>query len=328
MAFAKEGICVFEFERPNIEVAEISEDKKYGRFVVEPLERGYGITLGNSLRRIMLSSLPGAAVSQVKIEGVLHEFSSIPGVKEDVTEIIMNIKSLAIKNSSDTNEPKTAYIEYEGEGIVRASDIQVDQDIEILNPDLVIATLCGKDTKLYMELTITKGRGYVSSDRNKTEDLPIGVIAIDSIYTPVERVNVTVENTRVGQITDFDKLTLDVFTNGTLVPDEAVSLAAKVLSEHLSLFIDLSENAKTAEVMVEKEDDEKEKVLEMSIDELELSVRSYNCLKRAGINTVEELTNKTSEDMMKVRNLGRKSLEEVLAKLKELGLQLNPSDEA
>jgi DNA-directed RNA polymerase subunit alpha len=318
---------VFDFERPNIEVVEISEDRKDGKFVVEPLERGYGITLGNSLRRIMLSSLPGAAVSQVKIEGVLHEFSSIPGVKEDVTEIIMNIKSLAIRNSSDTNEPKTAYIEYEGEGVVRASDIQVDQDIEILNPDLVIATLSGKDTKLYMELTITKGRGYVSSDKNKTEDLPIGVIAIDSIYTPVERVNVTVENTRVGQITDYDKLTLDVHTNGTLVPDEAVSLAAKVLSEHLSLFIDLSENAKTAEVMVEKEDDAKEKVLEMSIDELELSVRSYNCLKRAGINTVEELTNKTSEDMMKVRNLGRKSLEEVLAKLKELGLQLNPSDE-
>ena len=319
---------MFDFERPNIEVVEISEDKKYGKFVVEPLERGYGITLGNSLRRIMLSSLPGAAVSQVKIEGVLHEFSSIPGVKEDVTEIIMNIKSLAIKNNSDTNEAKTAYIEYEGEGVVRASDIQTDQDIEILNPDLVIATLSGKDTKLYMELTITKGRGYVSSDKNKTEDLPIGVIAIDSIYTPVERVNVTVENTRVGQITDFDKLTLDVHTNGTMAPDEAVSLAAKVLSEHLSLFIDLSENAKTAEVMVEKEDDEKEKVLEMSIDELELSVRSYNCLKRAGINTVEELTNKTSEDMMKVRNLGRKSLEEVLAKLKELGLQLNPSDEA
>lgn len=318
---------MFDFERPNIEVAEISEDKKYGKFVVEPLERGYGITLGNSLRRIMLSSLPGAAVSQVKIEGVLHEFSSIPGVKEDVSEIIMNIKSLAIRNNSDTNEPKTAYVEYDGEGVVKASDIQVDQDIEILNPDLVIATLSGKDTKLYMELTITKGRGYVGADKNKTEDLPIGVIAIDSIYTPVERVNVTVENTRVGQITDYDKLTLDVFTNGTLVPDEAVSLAAKVLSEHLSLFIDLSENAKTAEVMVEKEDDEKEKVLEMSIDELELSVRSYNCLKRAGINTVEELTNKTSEDMMKVRNLGRKSLEEVLAKLKELGLQLNPSDE-
>ena len=316
------------FNKPKIEIAEISEDKKYGKFVVEPLERGYGTTLGNSLRRIMLSSLPGAAVSQVKIEGVLHEFSSIPGVKEDVTEIIMNIKSLAIRNSSDTNEPKTAYIEYDGEGVVRASDIQVDQDIEILNPDLVIATLNGKETKLYMELTITKGRGYVGADKNKTEDLPIGVIAVDSIYTPVERVNVTVENTRVGQITDYDKLTLDVYTNGTLVPDEAVSLAAKVLSEHLSLFIDLSENAKTAEIMVEKEDDEKEKVLEMSIDELELSVRSYNCLKRAGINTVEELTNKTSEDMMKVRNLGRKSLEEVLAKLKELGLQLNPSDEA
>ena len=319
---------MFDFERPNIEVAEISEDKKYGKFVVEPLERGYGITLGNSLRRIMLSSLPGAAVSQVKIEGVLHEFSSIPGVKEDVTEIIMNIKSLAIRNNSESNEPKTAYIEYEGEGVVRASDIQVDQDIEILNPNQIIATLNGgSDAKLYMELTITKGRGYVSADRNKHEDLPIGVIAVDSIYTPVERVNVTVENTRVGQITDFDKLTLDVYTNGTLVPDEAVSLAAKVLSEHLSLFIDLSENAKNAEVMSEPIEDEKEKVLEMSIDELELSVRSYNCLKRAGINTVEELTNKTPEDMMKVRNLGRKSLEEVLAKLKELGLQLNPSEE-
>ena len=318
---------MFDFERPNIEVSEISEDKKYGKFVVKPLERGYGITLGNSLRRIMLSSLPGAAVSQIKIEGVLHEFSSIPGVKEDVSEIIMNIKSLAIKNNSETNEAKTAYIEHEGEGVVTAADIQVDQDIEIMNPDHVIATLSGKDTKLYMELTITRGRGYVSADKNKHEDLPIGVIAIDSIYTPVERVNVTVENTRVGQSTDFDKLTLDVYTNGTLAPDEAVSLAAKVLSEHLNLFIDLSENAKTAEVMVEKEDDEKEKVLEMSIDELELSVRSYNCLKRAGINTVEELTNKTSEDMMKVRNLGRKSLEEVLAKLKELGLQLNPSDE-
>ncbi|MBD5543510.1 MAG: DNA-directed RNA polymerase subunit alpha [Lachnospiraceae bacterium] len=319
---------MFDFERPNIEVAEISEDKRYGRFVVEPLERGYGITLGNSLRRIMLSSLPGAAVSQVKIDGVLHEFSSIPGVKEDVTEIIMNLKSLAIKNTCATNEPKTAYIEFEGEGIVRASDIQADSDIVIMNPDQVIATLSGgKDSKLYMEFTITKGRGYVSADKNKSEDLPIGVIAVDSIYTPVERVNLTVENTRVGQITDFDKLTLDVYTNGTLAPDEAVSLAAKVLSEHLGLFIELSENAKTAEVMVEKEDDEKEKVLEMSIDELELSVRSYNCLKRAGINTVEELTNKTSDDMMKVRNLGRKSLEEVLTKLKELGLQLNVGDE-
>ena len=319
---------MFDFERPNIEVAEISEDKKYGRFVVEPLERGYGITLGNSLRRIMLSSLPGAAVSQVKIDGVLHEFSSIPGVKEDVTEIIMNLKSLAIKNNCETDEVKKAIIDFEGEGVVRASDIQVDQDIEIMNPDQVIATLNGgKDSKLYMEIMISRGRGYISADKNKSEDLPIGVIAVDSIFTPVERVNVTVENTRVGQITDYDKLTLDVYTDATLAPDEAVSLAAKVLSEHLKLFINLSENAKNAEVMIEKEDDEKEKVLEMSIDELELSVRSYNCLKRAGINTVEELTNKTSEDMMKVRNLGRKSLDEVLAKLKELGLQLNPSEE-
>lgn len=316
------------FNKPKIEIADISEDKKYGRFVVEPLERGYGTTLGNSLRRIMLSSLPGAAVSQVKIDGVLHEFSSIPGVKEDVTEIIMNIKSLAIKNSSDSEEAKIAYIDFEGEGVVTAADIQCDPDIEILNPDVVIAHLNGgADSKLYMELTITRGRGYVSADRNKNEELPIGVIAVDSIYTPVERVNLTVENTRVGQITDYDKLTLDVFTNGTLGPDEAVSLAAKVLSEHLSLFIDLSENAKSAEIMVETESDEKEKVLEMNIDELELSVRSFNCLKRAGINTVEELCNRTSEDMMKVRNLGRKSLEEVLAKLKELGLELNQSEE-
>ena len=319
---------MFDFEKPNIEIAEISEDKRYGKFVVEPLERGYGTTLGNSLRRIMLSSLPGAAVSQIKIEGVLHEFSSIPGVKEDVTEIIMNVKSLAIKNNSDTNEPKVAYIEFSGEGVVTAADIHADADIEILNPDLVIATLNGgADSKLYMELTITKGRGYVSADKNKNDDLPIGVIAVDSIYTPVERVNLSIQNTRVGQITDYDKLTLDVYTNGTLAPDEAVSLAAKVLSEHLSLFIDLSEIADKTEIMVEKEESEKEKVLEMNIDELELSVRSFNCLKRAGINTVEELTNKTSEDMMKVRNLGRKSLEEVLAKLKELGLQLSSGDE-
>ena len=316
------------FNKPKIEITEISEDKKYGKFVVEPLERGYGTTLGNSLRRIMLSSLPGAAVSQVKIDGVLHEFSSIPGVKEDVTEIIMNIKSLAIKNNSDSEEAKVAYIDFEGEGVVTAADIQCDPDIEILNPEVVIAHLNGgADSKLYMELTITKGRGYVSSDKNKNEELPIGVIAVDSIYTPVERVNLKVENTRVGQITDYDKLTLDVYTNGTLAPDEAVSLAAKVLSEHLSLFIDLSENAKSAEIMVETESDEKEKVLEMNIDELELSVRSYNCLKRAGINTVEELCNRTSDDMMKVRNLGRKSLEEVLAKLKELGLELNQSEE-
>ena len=312
-------MLAFDFDSPNIEVAEISEDKRYGKFVVEPLERGYGITLGNSLRRIMLASLPGAAVSQVKIDGVLHEFSSIPGVKEDVTEIVMNLKSLAIKNNCETDEVKKAIIDFEGEGVVRASDIQVDQVIATLNG--------GKDSKLYMEILITKGRGYISADKNKSEDLPIGVIAVDSIYTPVERVNVTVENTRVGQITDYDKLSLDVYTDATLAPDEAVSLAAKVLSEHLKLFINLSENAKNAEVMIEKEDDEKEKVLEMSIDELELSVRSYNCLKRAGINTVEELTNRTSEDMMKVRNLGRKSLDEVLAKLKELGLQLNPIED-
>ena len=318
---------MFEFEKPRIEIAEISEDNRYGKFVVEPLERGYGTTLGNSLRRIMLSSLPGSAVSYVKIKGVLHEFSSIPGVKEDVTEIIMNIKELAIKNNSSSNEPKQAYIEYVGEGVITAADIHVDSDIEILNPDQVIATLSGSDARFDMELTITKGRGYVGSDKNKKEDTSIDVIAIDSIYTPVERVNLTVENTRVGQITDYDKLTLDVYTNGTLAPDEAVSLAAKVLSEHLSLFIDLSENAKSAEVMVEKEDNEKEKVLEMNIDELELSVRSFNCLKRAGINTVEELTSKTPEDMMKVRNLGRKSLEEVLNKLKELGLSLNNGEE-
>ena len=319
---------MFDFEKPNIEIAEISEDKKYGRFVVEPLERGYGTTLGNSLRRIMLSSLPGAAVSQVKIEGVLHEFSSIPGVKEDVTEIIMNIKNLAIRNNSASNDPKIAYIEFEGEGVVRASDIQVDSDIEIMNPDLVIANLNGgADSKLYMELTITKGRGYISADKNKSEDTPIGVIAVDSIYTPIERVNLKVENTRVGQITDYDKLTLDVYTNGTIQPDEAVSLAAKVLNEHLSLFIDLSDRGIEAQVMADKPMDPKGKVMDMNIDELELSVRSYNCLKRAGINTVEELCNKTADDMMKVRNLGRKSLEEVLGKLNELGLQLRTGDE-
>jgi len=319
---------VFDFEKPRIDIETISEDNKFGSFVIEPLERGYGTTLGNSLRRIMLSSLPGASVSSIKIEGVLHEFSTIPGVKEDVTEIILNIKKLAIRNNSDSPEPKVAYIEFEGEGVVTGADIQADPDIEIINLDQTIATLSGgPDSKLFVELTITKGRGYVVADKNKTEDQPIGVVPIDSIYTPVERVNLKVENTRVGNVTDYDKLTLEVWTDGTLSPDEAVSLAAKVLSEHLNLFIDLSENAKNAEVMVEKEDDEKEKVLEMSIDELELSVRSYNCLKRAGINTVEELTNRTPEDMMKVRNLGRKSLEEVLAKLQELGLALKPSDE-
>lgn len=320
-------MLAFDFDNPNIEVAEISEDNKYGRFVVEPLERGYGITLGNSLRRIMLASLPGAAVSKVKIDGVQHEFSSIKGVKEDVTEIIMNIKNLAIKDSSESDEPKKAYIDFTGEGVVRASDIQFSDDVQVMNPDQVIATISGKNNGLYMDLTITKGRGYVSSDKNKDETTSIGTIAIDSIYTPVERVNVTVENTRVGQMTDYDKLTLDVYTNGTLGPDDAVSLAAKVLSEHLKLFINLSENARNAEVMVEKEENDQEKVLEMSIEELELSVRSFNCLKRANINTVEELVSKTSDEMMKVRNLGRKSLDEVLQKLKDLNLHLRDSEE-
>lgn len=314
---------MFDFEKPGIEIAEISKDKKYGRFVVEPLERGYGITLGNSLRRIMLSSLPGTAISQVKIEGVVHEFSTIPGVREDVTEIIMNLKSLAIKNNGDTDEPKHAYVEFAGEGVVRASDIHVDPDIEIINDDQVICTLNGgADSKFFAEFTITNGRGYISSERNKNENASIGVIPIDSIYTPVERVNITVNNTRVGQVTDFDKLTLDVYTNGTLSPDEAVSLAAKVMSEHLKTFIDLSQSAQDAEVMAKPKDDVKEKALEMSIDDLELSVRSYNCLKRAGINTVEELITRSSDDMIKVRNLGKKSLDEVVAKLKELGLSL------
>ena len=318
---------MFEFEKPKIEIVETSDDNKYGKFVIEPLERGYGITLGNSLRRIMLSSLPGTAVSHVKIKGVLHEFSSIPGVKEDVTEIIMNIKNVVIKNNSDTFEPKQAYIDVVGERVVKAGDIKVDGDIEIVNPDLVIANLSGPDAKLEMELTIVNGRGYVSLDKNKEADAPIDVIAIDSIFTPVERVNLTVQNTRVGQVTDYDKLTLDVYTNGALAPDEAVSLAANLLVEHLKLFVDLSENARLVDVMVESTTDEKEKVLEMNIDELELSVRSSNCLKRAGINTVQELINKTPEDMMKVRNLGRKSLDEVLAKLKELGLSLNQNED-
>ena len=320
---------MFDFEKPNIEILSLSDDKKYGRLVVEPLERGYGTTLGNSLRRIMLSSLPGAAVSRIKIEGVVHEFMGIPGVKEDVTEIIMNIKNLAIKNTSETDEPKTAYIEYHGEGVVTAADIQHDPDIEIMNPEQVIATLDGgSNCKLNMELTITRGRGYISSDKNKTADTPVGAIAIDSIYTPVERVNLIVEDTRVGQITDYDKLTLDVFTNGTLAPNEAVSLAAKVLSEHLNSFINLSEKGQTASIIAEDTpSNTTSKALAMSIDELELSVRSYNCLKRAGINTVEELTNRTQDDMMKVRNLGRKSLEEVLQKLQELGLSLREGEE-
>lgn len=319
---------MFEFEKPRIEIAEMAQDGTYGRFVVEPLERGYGTTLGNSLRRILLSSLPGAAVSNVKIDGVLHEFSVIPGVKEDVAEIILNLKNLAILNNSDSPEPKMAYIEVEGEGEVKASDIKVDADVEILNPDLHIATLSGgSESKLFMEITITKGRGYVGADKNKKNDQSIGIIPVDSIYTPVRRVNFLVENTRVGQITDYDKLTLEVWTNGTISPDDAVSLGAKILNEHLALFIDLSDNAKNTEIMSEKEENKKEKVLEMSIEELDLSVRSYNCLKRAGINTVDDLANKTEDEMMKVRNLGRKSLEEVLNKMAELGLSLRPNED-
>ena len=321
---------MFKFENtPKIEIAEISEDKKYGHFVVKPLERGMGITLGNSLRRIMLSSLPGTAISHVKIDGVLHEFSTIPGVKEDVTEIVMNLKDVVIRNNSESDEPKRAYIEFEGDGIVTAGDIKADQDIVIVNPDQVIATLSGgAESKLVMELTISNGRGYVSADQNMIEDQAIGVIAMDTMYTPVERVNMTVEDTRVGQSTDFDKLTLDVFTNGALSPDEAVSLAAKVQSAILDLFIDLSKNTRNVEIVVDKPETENDKILEMNIDELELSVRSYNCLKRAGINTVEELTSKTAEEIMKVRNLGKKSLEEVLGKLKDLGLELNSEEDA
>ena len=319
---------MLEFEKPRIDVMDISEDGTYGKFVVEPLERGYGTTLGNSLRRIMLSSLPGAAISSIKIDGVVHEFCDVPGVKEDVSEIILNLKNVAIKANTESNEPKTAFIEYEGEGVVRARDIKMDQDYEVINPDQVIATLSGgPDSKLYMELTISRGRGYVGADKNKNDNQPIGVIAIDSLYTPVERVNFIVENTRVGQITDYDKLTMEIWTNGTIKPDEAVSLAAKVLNDHLALFIDLSDSAKNAEIMVEKEEDQKEKVLEMTIEEMDLSVRSYNCLKRAGINTVEDLTNKTEDEMMKVRNLGRKSLDEVLGKLHEVGLSLKPHEE-
>lgn len=318
---------MFEFEKPRIEIAETSDDGTYGRFVVEPLERGYGTTLGNSLRRILLSSLPGSAVSAIKIDGVFHEFSVIPGVKEDVTEIIFNLKELCVKNNSDLSDSKIAYIDALGECEVFAKDIKVDADIEILNPNFKIATLTGADTKLFVEMTITKGRGYVGAEKNKKPDQPIGLIPIDSIYTPVRRVNFNVENTRVGQVTDFDRLTLEVWTNGAITPDDAVSLGAKILSEHLNLFVDLTDNARNVDIMVEKEEDKKEKVLEMSIEELDLSVRSYNCLKRAGINTVEDLIGKTEEDMMKVRNLGRKSLEEVLNKLTELNLALKASEE-
>lgn len=319
---------MFEFEKPRIDIAEKSQDGKYGKFVVEPLERGYGTTLGNSLRRILLSSLPGQAVSNVKIEGVLHEFSTIPGVKENVTEIILNLKNLAIKNNSDNFEPKMAYIDFVGEGEITAGDIKVDSDIEILNPELHIATLSGGiNSKLFIEITITRGRGYVEASKNKKPDQPIRMIPVDSLYTPVRRVNFLVEDTRVGNITDYDKLTFEVWTNGTITPEDAVSLGAKILNEHLNLFVNLSDAAMNTEIMVQKEEDKKTQVLELSIEELDLSVRSYNCLKRAGINTVEDLANKTEDDMMKVRNLGRKSLEEVLNKLNELGLSLSPNDD-
>jgi len=320
---------VFEFEKPRIDIAEKSADGNYGRFVVEPLQRGYGTTLGNSLRRILLSSLPGAAVSNIKIDGVLHEFSVIPGVKEDVTEIVLNLKALAIKYNGEGSDPKLAYIDVNGECEVCARDIKVGPEIEIMNPDLHIATLSGsKDARLFIELTITKGRGYIGAEKNKKPDQPIGIIPIDSLYTPVRKVNFLVEDTRVGQNTDYDKLTLEVWTNGTISPDDAVSLGAKILNEHLNLFIDLSNSvASPGSGFKDQPESNKAKVLELSIEELDLSVRSYNCLKRAGINTVEDLANKTEEDMMKVRNLGRKSLEEVLNKMAELGLALSPSDE-
>ncbi|MEI4771119.1 DNA-directed RNA polymerase subunit alpha [Psychrobacillus sp. FJAT-51614] len=314
---------MIEIEKPKIESVEISENAKFGKFVVEPLERGYGNTLGNSLRRILLSSLPGAAVTSIQIDGVLHEFSTIEGVVEDVASIIMNVKKLALKIYSD--EEKVIEIDVKGEGTVTAADITHDSDVEILNPDLYIATI-GKNGHFRMRMYAGRGRGYTPADQNKREDLPIGVIPIDSIYTPVSRVNFQVENTRVGQLSNYDKLTLDVWTDGSTGPKEAISLGAKILTEHLNIFVGMTNEAQTAEIMVEKEEDQKEKVLEMTIEELDLSVRSYNCLKRAGINTVLELANKSEDDMMKVRNLGRKSLEEVRAKLDELGLGLRKED--
>ncbi|MBP1933053.1 DNA-directed RNA polymerase subunit alpha [Ammoniphilus resinae] len=314
---------MIEIEKPKIEIVEVNSDATYGKFVVEPLERGYGTTLGNSLRRILLSSLPGAAVTSVQIDGVLHEFSTIEGVVEDTTQIILNLKKLSIKIHSD--EVKYLEIDAEGGGMVTAGDIRADSDVEILNPDLYIATL-EDDARLHIRLKADRGRGYVAADQNKDLDQPIGVIPIDSIYTPISRVNYQVENTRVGQVTNYDKLTLEVWTDGSIRPEEAVSLGAKIMTEHLNLFVGLTDEAKEAEIMVEKEEDKKEKVLEMTIEELDLSVRSYNCLKRAGINTVQELTLKSEEDMMKVRNLGRKSLEEVQEKLAELGLSLRNDD--
>ena len=317
---------MIEIEKPRIETEELSNDGTYGRFVVEPLERGFGNTLGNSLRRVLLSSLEGVAVTTLKIDGVLHEFSTVPGVKEDVTEIVLNMKGLTAK--LHCNGPKTVEISAEGPCVVTADSIKCDSEVEILNPDMHIATL-GDDAKLYMEITLDKGRGYVPAERNKalSGSNIIGELPVDSIYTPVLKVNYTVENTRVGQITDYDKLTLDVWTNGVINAQEAVSLAAKVLTEHLNLFVDLSDQGYSTEIMVEKDDKSKEKVLEMTIEELDLSVRSFNCLKRAGINTVEDLINKSEDDMMKVRNLGRKSLEEVMYKLNSLGFSLQKEDE-
>ena len=315
---------MIEIEKPKIECVEMSEDSRYGKFVVEPLERGNGTTLGNSLRRILLSSLPGAAVTQVKIDSVLHEFSTIAGVTEDVTEIILNIKNLALRIHGENN--KIIKIDVQGEKIVTAEDIIADPDIEIINPDLYIATL-EEGSRFYMEMNVERGRGYATAEKNKQPNQPIGMIPIDSIFTPVTRVNYSVENTRVGNRTDFDKLTLEIWTNGALKPDEAASIGAKILSEHLNLFITLTDHVSDVEIMVEKEEDKRDKVLEMTVEELDLSVRSFNCLKRAGINTVEELTQKTEEDMMKVRNLGKKSLEEVQQKLDALGLSLKTNDD-
>jgi DNA-directed RNA polymerase subunit alpha len=315
---------MLEIEKPKIECVETAEDGSYGKFVIEPLERGYGITLGNALRRILLSSLPGVATSAVKIDTVLHEFSTVKGVKEDVTELILNIKGLALKMNGEG--PRTIYIDAKGPGVVTGADIRTDGDLEVVNEDLHIATL-DDGAKLYMELTVNKGRGYVSQSKNKTDELPIATIPVDSIYTPVKRVNFAVENTRVGQITDYDKLTIEIWTNGTIRPDEAIGLSAKILIEHFKLFMTLTDHADNVEIMVEKEEDKKEKVLEMTIEELDLSVRSYNCLKRAGINTVQELTERSMDDMMKVRNLGKKSLEEVEQKLQALSLNLKLSEE-
>ena len=324
---------MIEIEKPNITTVNLSEDGTSGKFIVDPLERGYGITLGNSLRRILLSSLPGVAVTSIKIDGVLYEFSTIPGVKEDVTEIVLNVKGITAK--LHCNAPKTVVIDVTGEQDVTAGDIKQDSDIEILNPNHHIATV-GANERFYMELTFEYGRGYVSQERNKQNhtmlagqptSAPIGTIYTDSIYTPVYNVNYSVENTRVGNITDYDKLTLEVLTNGTISAKEAISLGAKILNEHLNLFVDLSDEAKKAEIMIEREETKKEKVLEMTIEELDMSVRSFNCLKRAGIDTVEDLTNKTEEEMIKVRNLGKKSLEEVIQKLHSLGLDLKKVEE-